>query len=148
MAENNHEIFWLADARFERVLYIIPGYEEVWGRTRQSLYDGRAGAWVDTIHPEDRARTLADLEENRRGRPTSGEFRVLCPDGSIRWVRARAFPLTGKDGSLSRVAGLIEDITERKQAQEELRLANARLDLAIRGSNVGIWEIDMPDGVF
>src|SRR5205814_4338756 len=67
--------------------------------------------------------------------------------GSVRWVRNRAFPLIGPDGKVSRIAGLAEDVTERRQMEEELRLANARVDLAVRGSIVAIWEVDMPDGV-
>src|SRR5207237_675197 len=53
-----------------------------------------------------------------------------------------------ENGEVVRIAGLAEDITERKHIEEELRLANARVDLAIRGSNIAIWEVDMPDGVY
>jgi two-component system, sensor histidine kinase and response regulator len=148
MAENIHEIFWVMDARFERVLYISPAYEEIWGRSRQSLYDQPPGLSLETIHPDDRDQARANMEQNLRGLPTSGEFRVIRPDGSIRWVRTRTFPLKGKDGSLSRICGLSEDITERKRAQEELSQANSRLELAVRGSNVGIWDVTLTDGTF
>jgi len=87
------------------------------------------------------------VEQYRRGVFTDTEFRVVRPDGSVRWVRNRAFPITDLNGEVRRIAGLAEDITERKQMEEDLRLANARVELAVRGSNVAIWEIDMPDGV-
>ncbi len=98
----------------------------------------------------------ANVELNRRGESTSREFRVVRPDGSIRWVRARTFPLKNKGGLFSRVAGLIEDITERKQAEDALRRAKEaeaeRAQLAELGRDVGLalshgdtqWELLQP----
>ncbi len=145
LAENIHEIFWMKDARDDRMIYISPGYECVSGRTCQSLYE-QPGVWVESIHPDDRARVIEYMEQHKRGVFTDGEFRVVRPDGSIRWIRSRAFPIKDRNGAVSRIAGLAEDVTERRQTEEELRLANARIDLAVRGTNIGIWEIDMPDG--
>src|SRR5437660_6253049 len=53
LAENIHEIFWMTDAQDERLIYVSPGYEEVWGRTGQSLYE-QPHSWLDSIHPDDR----------------------------------------------------------------------------------------------
>jgi PAS domain S-box-containing protein len=145
LAENIHEIFWVRDARDDRMVYISPGYEGVWERTCQSLYE-QPRSWVESIHPDDRGRAIEHMEQHKRGVFTDGEFRVVRPDGSIRWVRSRAFPIKDQNGAVYRIAGLAEDVTERRQTEEELRLANARIDLAVRGTNIGIWEIDMPDG--
>jgi PAS domain S-box-containing protein len=119
LAENIHEIFWMRDARDNRLIYISPGYEEVSGRTCQSLYD-QPRSWVESIHPDDRDRLTEYMEQHRHGVFTEGEFRVVRPDGSVRWMRSRAFPIKDPCGHLSRIAGLAEDITERKHAEEAL----------------------------
>jgi two-component system, sensor histidine kinase and response regulator len=125
MAENIHEIYWVMDARDNRVLYISPRYEYVWGRPRQVVFQ-QPGSWIESIHPDDRDRALEHLEQYRHGVFTDGEFRVVRPDGSIRWIRSRAFPIKDQHGDISRIAGLAEDITERKQTEEALRESERR----------------------
>jgi len=146
LAENSHEIFWVADAWHERILYVSPVYEEIWGATCQSLYE-EPRSWIARVHPDDRAGVIENVAQRIRGVFPCSEYRVMRPDGSMRWVRSRAFQVRDHEGRLARIAGFVEDITERKQAEEALRQANERLELAVRGSHVGIWEVDMPDGV-
>jgi two-component system, sensor histidine kinase and response regulator len=119
LAENIHEIFWMMDARDERIIYISAGYEEVSGRTRPSLYE-RPRSWVEAIHPDDRDRMIENVEQYRKGMFPEAEFRLVRSDGSIRWMRSRAFPINESDGHVSHFAGLAEDITERKHAVETL----------------------------
>jgi two-component system, sensor histidine kinase and response regulator len=125
LAENIQEIFWMMDARGERMTYISPGYEEVSGRTRQQLYE-RPRSWLEIIHPDDRDRMIETVEQYRLGVFPEAEFRVVRPDGSARWMRSRAFPLKDPVGRLSRFAGLAEDISERKLAEEALRESEQR----------------------
>ena len=127
MAENIHEIFWVTDLDHTRILYVSPGYDEIWGRTRQSLYE-EPRSWIERIHPEDRGAVIEDLERRRRGVFNDLEFRIARSDGSIRWIRSRAFPIKDPDGHLSRIAALTEDITERKRAEEALRVSERRLN--------------------
>src|SRR5262245_44730398 len=119
LAENIREIFWTADAKDGRVIYVSPGYEEVWGRTCQSLY-GQPRSWLENIHPDDRDRVIENLGQRGRGMFAVSEFRVVRPDGAVRWVRSRTFPVSDPDGGFSRITGLAEDITERKRAEEGL----------------------------
>jgi PAS domain S-box-containing protein len=128
LAENVNEVFWMTDPQTTQLLYISPAYERVWGRTCQSLYENPR-SFMDAIHPEDRERVrVAVLENQSRGEQTDKEYRVVRPDGSIRWVRDRAFPVRNAAGQFYRVVGIIDDFTERKYAEEALKEADRRKD--------------------
>ena len=141
MAESIREIFWMQDGGWKRTLYVSPAYEEVWGRTCQSLYENPR-SWIDTVHPDDREEVMVRLEQQLRGMSTDTEFRVARPDGTLRWVRCHAFPIKDHTGEVYRVAGLAEDITERKQAQEALRESEERFRGTFQNAAVGIAHID------
>jgi diguanylate cyclase (GGDEF)-like protein/PAS domain S-box-containing protein len=120
LADNIRDAFFLLDADGTRMLYISPAYEEIWGRSCESLY-ANSESWTEAIHPDDRAST----DENYRKALSAGnaefEFRIVRPDGSIRWIEVRSFPVRDDDGMLVRLAGVAEDTTERKRAEEEIR---------------------------
>jgi PAS domain S-box-containing protein len=128
LAENINEVFWMTDPQTTRLLYISPAYERVWGRTCQSLHDNPR-SFLDAVHPEDRERVQRDvLERQSRGEQIDKEYRVVRPDGSIRWVRDRAFPVGDAAGQFYRLVGIIDDFTERKYAEDALKEANRRKD--------------------
>ncbi len=137
LAENIHEIFWIRDAGDGRVLYVSPGYEELTGRPRQSLYD-QPRSWAESLHPDDRGRAAEHMRQHQRGVFTDGEFRVVRSDGSVRWMRCRAFPIQDTAGRLWRIAGLAEDITERKRSEEALRVSEGRFRGTFENAAVGI----------
>jgi len=118
LAEHINEIFWMYDAKQLRMLYISPAYKQVWGQVRASL-DGDPRSFVDAVHVEDRERVLAALEQQQRGVQTLTEYRIVRPDGTLRWIRDQGFPIKDESGHVYRVAGLAEDITERQRAEEE-----------------------------
>ena len=121
MAENIREVFFLGDSRTHEILYISPAYEDIWGRPREQLRWNPA-IWLEAVHPDDRKRVIGALVNLTRGQ-CDVEHRILRPDGSVRWVRARAFPVREREGEVGRVCGIVEDITERKQAsQQAIRL--------------------------
>ena len=118
VAENINEVFWLANLDNTEILYVSPAYEEVFGRTCESLYrDPRS--WVEAIHPEDRDRVRVAFYENRDGREMEETYRVIHADGSIRWIHDRGFPIRDGSGQPYRFVGVAEDITARRQAEEE-----------------------------
>ncbi len=121
LAESIREVFWLIDAASEQVIYVSPAYETVWGRSCESLY-AAPRSWVDAIHEQDRAAVVAKVPRFVEG-PLEFEYRVVRPDGSIRWVRDQSFPVHGPEGRVIRIAGVAEDITARRQLEEELRQA-------------------------
>jgi PAS domain S-box-containing protein len=127
-AENINEVFWMTDPKTTQLLYISPAYERVWGRSCQSLYENPR-SFMDAVHPEDRERVRIDvLEKQSRGEQVDKEYRVVRPDGSIRWVRDRAFPVRDAADQFYRLVGIIDDFTERKYAEDALKEANRRKD--------------------
>lgn len=119
LAEHMREIFWLVEVRQNRIIYASPAFEQIWGMSRQQLYDNRE-IWYEVIHPEDRERVYAALPKQHAG-TYDEEFRIIRPDGMLCWVRSRCFPVRDARGDLYRLAGITEDITDRKQAEELLR---------------------------
>jgi PAS domain S-box-containing protein len=118
IAGNIHEVFWLIDIAKQKMLYISPAYETIWGRSCESLYQDLR-SFIDTIHPEEKARVVELIEGDREQNEI--EYRIVRPDGSIRWIWGRAFPIKDESGRIYRVAGIAEDITERRSAEEELK---------------------------
>lgn len=116
IAENIREDVWLSDADFSVLYYVNSAYTEIWGRSKDSLYENPWSV-LDGVHPEDRQRVAAALSELKRGRYDI-EYRVVRPNGDIRWVWGRGFPVTNDRGEIIRIAGITEDITERKRAME------------------------------
>ncbi len=120
LAENIREVFWMTDPQKDRMLYVSPAYEEIWDRATDSLY-ASPRSWLDAIHPGDRARVLDAALTKQVAGGYDEEYRVVRPDGTIRWIHDRAFPIHDESGTVYRIAGIAEDITERKQAQAVLR---------------------------
>src|ERR1700761_8986499 len=103
------------DRDAKQVLYVSPGYEQVWGRPCSELYK-TPQAWTEAIHPEDRERVLAAINVKLAGGRYNEEYRIIRPDGSVRWILDRGFPVKGETSGSHRIVGIAEDITERKQA--------------------------------
>ena len=140
VAENIREVFWLSTADLSNVLYISPAYEAVWGRSRESLYR-EPRSFIAAIHPEDRPRAVAAIERDRE-QGFEVEYRVVRSDESIRWIRARGFPIQDESGRFYRVAGIAEDITERKQAEEKLKQSEERFRRLVELMPVAVYVCD------
>ncbi len=123
VADNIQEVFWMTDVTDGRALYVSPAYERIWGRSPESLYRSST-SWVDTIHLEDRAR-VAEAAATQQALGTYDEvYRIVRPDGRIRWIHDRALPIRDPaGGAVVRVVGTAEDITTRRELEEQLRQA-------------------------
>ncbi len=118
LANHLHQVFWIRDAVETKTLYVSPAFEEIWGRTRQSLYDD-PGSVREMIHPEDRERMVAIMANQVETGGYDAEYRILRDDGSTRWIWARDYAVRdGKDG-IKRFVGIAEDVTERKQLEAQ-----------------------------
>ena len=139
LAENIDAVFWITEVSENRVSYASPAYERLWGLNPEELYQGQQ-AWVDRIHPEDRESTDRAFHEKAVAGKFDREYRIILPDGSIRWVHDRCFPLRDETGEIYRFAGIAEDISERKQVEQSLRDSEERLQMALEGSGGGLWD--------
>jgi PAS domain S-box-containing protein len=141
IAESIREVFWMTTPSLDQVLYVSPGYVNIWGRSLESLRQ-EPRSFLDAIHPEDRERAFGILERQREG-GFEVEYRVVRPDGSVRWIRDRGFPVKDASGKTYRVVGLAEDITERKKVGEALRQSEFDMAEAQRVARLGNWTFDI-----
>jgi PAS domain S-box-containing protein len=117
MADNIQEVFWMTDPAKRLTLYVSAAYETIWGHSRESLYTDPL-AFLAAVHPDDRARVEAALARQASG-DYDEEYRILRPDGSLRWIRDRAFPIRDAAGAVTYVAGIADDVTARREVDEE-----------------------------
>jgi two-component system, cell cycle sensor histidine kinase and response regulator CckA len=118
LAENVHEVFWIADPGSTRILYVSPGYERMFGRRCEELYE-KPRSWLDSVHLADRERMLAVAEAQ-----IAVEQCHLCRvirAGAIRSIQVKIAPIRDPAGVVVRIAGICVDVTERLQLEEEVR---------------------------
>lgn len=141
LADNIREVFWMTDVTKKEMIYVSPAYEEIWGRKMQELYES-PNEWLKAVHPEDRARIAQAAQTKQISGKYDEVYRVVRPDGSIRWVEDRAFPIRDESGKVYRIVGLAEDITEQKQVLDALRENEARKSAIMRVALDAIITID------
>jgi len=109
---------------YKNYLYVSPAYQTIWGRSCQSLYD-RADSMLDAIYPDDVARITQSLQRPlANGDEYDQEYRIIQPDGGLRWIHTRAFPIQNEHGEIYRLAGISTDITDQKLLEQELKDIN------------------------
>ena len=128
IAESIDEVFWMVDVKNDRIVYVSPAYERVWGLNTQALFQDRS-AFHDIIHPDDRERVQnEDAEAERNGTPVDHEYRVVRPDGSLVWIWDRGAPVRNANGEVQYFVGLAQDITQRKQLEQDLQARTRKLE--------------------
>ncbi len=116
---NIREVFWLVDPIGARLVYLSPVSEGLFGRSPEEIM-ASPGGLLDAVHSEDRPR-VARCFSAEGIEDCEIEYRAVRPDGAIRWVRGHAYPVRDATGRLIRVAGVAEDVTERRQLEARLR---------------------------
>ena len=120
MTDHIRDVFWMANPTGEIIVYVSPAYEKIWGHPCQSLYD-RGLAWMDSIHPEDRTATREAFFEKARKGEFSHDFRIIRPNGDVRWIWNQAFTVLDENGEVSRLVGIAKDISDRKLAERTIQ---------------------------
>ncbi|HST62390.1 MAG TPA: PAS domain S-box protein, partial [Longimicrobium sp.] len=144
LAEHIDAVFYVNDgADLAHTTYVSPAYERLWGRSRESLF-AAPRSWTDAVHPDDQARVRAALAVQVEA-GYDVEYRIVRPDGEVRWIHDRSFAIPDADGRIYRYAGIAEDVTARRAAEAALRVSEQRYRELFEGMPVGLYRT-APDG--
>ncbi|TAF07848.1 MAG: PAS domain S-box protein [Nostocales cyanobacterium] len=139
IAENLPEVIWMTNIQKSEIIFVSPQYEKIWGRSRESLYQ-QPQTWLTPIHQDDQERVRNAILHQATLSEYDEEYRIIQPDGTMRWIRDRAFPIANDQGIVYRIAGFAEDITERKEKEEELRQLNEELEARVEQRTTALRE--------
>lgn len=141
LIDNVQDVLYIHDAQTNEVLYLNAAFEEVWGIEREKVYENPC-VWMKRIHPDDYQQVSREFESLESGVNFNQEYRIIRPDGEIRWIWGRNFPVFDESGKIYRTAGIAEDITERKIAQKTLELQ----DIIVKNMAEGICLVRATNG--
>ncbi len=126
IASNLDNVIWIMEK--DKILYLSPAYEKIWGKSIKGLMDNPE-AIFNTVHFHDRENLLTSLEdkffceENVRT-----QFRIIRPDGEMRWINLKSYPIKDKEGKIVMRGGICEDITDTKKLLLKLNQYKNRLE--------------------
>ena len=119
MADNIEDVFFLNEVGSNRVLYVSPAYERIWGRSCAELH-ANPRAWLDAIVPEDQPAAAVLFSPSDSVAAFELDFRIVRPDGALRTIEARGFPVPDAHGKAIRIAVVAEDVTERNRLEQSV----------------------------
>jgi diguanylate cyclase (GGDEF)-like protein/PAS domain S-box-containing protein len=122
--------------------YVSPVIERITGRSPEWFLEKHQSRWHEIVHPEDKGRGPRLSEIIKTGGHYEKEYRILLPDGAIRWVRESVLVTHNPDGSAT-MDGVLTDIDERKQAEMAREQAHMELERLMTSVSDGIWSADV-----
>ncbi|MBW4576628.1 MAG: PAS domain S-box protein [Aphanothece sp. CMT-3BRIN-NPC111] len=134
-------VVWSVSATTLEVLYLNSAVEKVYGRSAQAFFDN-PHLWMEVIYPEDRERMRSILNEILAIGSIEAEYRIVRPDGEVRWVQDRNRVAYDDSGTAIRVDGITTDITARKQAESALQKEREFLKALLENLQDGIVACD------
>jgi PAS domain S-box-containing protein len=149
LTERIENVFWISDPKLTRMVYVSPAYERIWKQSRASLYENPP-SFLEVVHEEDRARVAANLRANQmeRQQPFEIEYSIRWPNGEIRWIRDRGYPVYEPTGAFSYMVGIADDLTERKRVEEALKMREEIFSSIVGQAMVSIALVDGRSGGF
>lgn len=140
LADFVNAIFWLTSPDGTNIIYVSPGYEKLWKRSLDTLCH-TPSSWLDALHPDDRQDLVHSFATRNLEKEWEAHYRIVWPDGSVRWIRDRRYPVRDSQGKVIRLAGISVDVTEVKASQQRLELTQFAVDNA---GDMVFWA--RPDG--
>ena len=134
IAENVNDGFWCADIPVSKFSYVNSAFETICGISKEKLYLG-AEAFCNILHPDDRAMVI---EKRNSGAKWSCNYRIIRPDGQVRWLRCRGFPVKDAAGKNFRIVGITTDITDYKKVEAAAEVHRRQLILAEKMASLGV----------
>ena len=132
IAEAIDDIIWLIDYAGERKFrFVSPSFVRLFGAPRDT---GPGGAhwWLEAVHPEDRERVGHWALQSADIATAEIEYRILREDGSLCWLRSKAFPIRNQSGEIVELAGVTSDVTALKLQAEELSRRTVHTEAVLR----------------
>ena len=126
LAEAIDSVFWIWDIELQCMVYVSPAYERLWGGNAQQLMNNPFD-WLSVVAPEDRGRVENLFLRRLDGKSLDIEYRVIGLNKEMRWVHSRTYPLKDMTGTITKIIGLAQDVTEQKK-WEEARVRSAKLE--------------------
>ncbi len=120
IAELIDEAFWVYDLEKDAVTYVSPAHERIWGYSRE-LFANLKKPFLDPVHPDDKEQVLSSFSIIKAGQKLDYEHRFTRPDGELRYIHIRGFPVHDKSGNLQYYVGVGQDVTESRAAEEVLK---------------------------
>jgi PAS domain S-box-containing protein len=128
LAGVSRHVFWMRDAATDELLYLSPAFSMMFGRPLHEAA-ARPASWSELLHPADCGLAAALRAQARRGEPATGQYRILRADGVTRRVEEEIVPIN-EAGRLVRLTGTITDITDRHDADQQLRVFRSLIETA------------------
>ena len=142
LTENLDEIFWMTSIDGEQIIYVSPAYENIFCRSLGE-FEQNPKAWMDYILPEDRPTVEKAFTKSNLVRGNFNvEYRIQRPDGSIRWIKDKGFPVKNDLGETHRIAGIAADITRQKLAELALKNSRAELEHRVEERTADLLEVN------
>lgn len=120
MSQNIEEVFWIIDPLTGQIIYMSPSYQKIWGQSIETLYQSPR-SWIESIHSDDKDKFISYIF-GKNGRTIQHrekvECRVLRPDGEVRWIKVRAFPVINQNEEIYRRIGIATDISNIKDIEK------------------------------
>jgi len=124
------DVVWSSSPDGSRMLYLNPAAQRIYGRPLAEFFD-RPHLWQEVVHPEDVLKVGVAFEELGRRGTFNAEYRIVRPDGMVRWVRDRGRLVKDSAGQPLRLDGIGTDITRQREAEEKIRNVNHELELRV-----------------
>jgi PAS domain S-box-containing protein len=142
--ENVRDAVWSSNL-IGRFIFLSPVMTRIYGRTLDEMM-AYSDFWIETCHPDDRDIVSASKEALLRDKSVAVEYRILLPDGTVRWIADRKFLLQDDSDTPAQYTGVVSDITVRKQMESALATEKRRLADILKGTNAGTWEWNVQTG--
>jgi len=140
IAERIHDVFWISSADERRLEYVSPAFAAIWGMPPEELYEDQ-DRWIAAVHPEDRQRVLDSLPAQLQG-DSEREYRIVRPDGEVRWIWDRTYPVRDAQGRVDHVVGVARDVTDRVAAEEAVKTNERRFRAYVENASDFLSTLD------
>lgn len=133
------DVVWSVAVPSRKINYVSPAAEAVFGKTDERM-SRSFSEWSDLLHPEDRGRVLETWEHATQGAPFEAEYRIVTPQGAVRWIQTKGRCAADEGGAVVRIDGMSRDVTERREREERIAQLT-RIRSVLSGINCMIVQV-------